>query len=239
MKIAPSTPILSIAATISSPVTCGGQFGTLCQGRFAVRPRFELAPVGSYAAAAANRNSAEQRPPRLMSEAGWKSECLTGPLPNARRIEMEQGRGANSLICLALWGKCGTMADHAISETYSSCYRGKPSETGAASYLCPGPASGAVPETSLKAIRQYSTSSWVHGADDYPGAAPQPSPMSDFDKRDETISGHRPTVGPKILHRRIEVLNRGPPHIPTVIRLIIWPPAMHRASVVPDDKIAH
>src|SRR5215831_10398782 len=36
MKIAPSTPTLSIAATISSPVTCSGQFGTLCQGRFGV-----------------------------------------------------------------------------------------------------------------------------------------------------------------------------------------------------------
>src|SRR5947208_10885081 len=36
MKMAPSTPTLSIAATISSPVTWGGQFGTLCQGRFGV-----------------------------------------------------------------------------------------------------------------------------------------------------------------------------------------------------------
>ena len=36
MKIAPSTPTLSIAATISSPVTWAGQFGTLCQGRCAV-----------------------------------------------------------------------------------------------------------------------------------------------------------------------------------------------------------
>ena len=36
MKIAPSTPTLSIAATISSPVAEGGQFGTLCQGRFGV-----------------------------------------------------------------------------------------------------------------------------------------------------------------------------------------------------------
>ena len=36
MKIAPSTPTLSIAATISSPVTWSGQFGTLCQGRFGV-----------------------------------------------------------------------------------------------------------------------------------------------------------------------------------------------------------
>src|SRR4051812_23523684 len=36
MKIAPSTPTLSIAATISSPVTWGGQFGTLCQGRLGV-----------------------------------------------------------------------------------------------------------------------------------------------------------------------------------------------------------
>src|SRR5262249_55717048 len=36
MKIAPSTPTSSIAATISSPVTCSGQFGTLCQGRFGV-----------------------------------------------------------------------------------------------------------------------------------------------------------------------------------------------------------
>ena len=36
MKIAPSTPTLSIAATISSPVTCAGQFGTLCHGRFGV-----------------------------------------------------------------------------------------------------------------------------------------------------------------------------------------------------------
>src|SRR6202030_1396916 len=36
MKIAPSTPTLSIAATISSPVTRSGQFGTLCQGRFGV-----------------------------------------------------------------------------------------------------------------------------------------------------------------------------------------------------------
>src|SRR5215813_6295126 len=33
MKIAPSTPTLSIAATISSPVTWSGQFGTLRQGR--------------------------------------------------------------------------------------------------------------------------------------------------------------------------------------------------------------
>jgi len=36
MKIAPSTPTLSIAATISSPVTWGGQLGTLCQGRLGV-----------------------------------------------------------------------------------------------------------------------------------------------------------------------------------------------------------
>jgi hypothetical protein len=36
MKIAPSTPTLSIAATISSPVTCGGQFGTVAHGRFGV-----------------------------------------------------------------------------------------------------------------------------------------------------------------------------------------------------------
>jgi hypothetical protein len=36
MKIAPSTPTLSIAATISSPVMWSGQFGTLCQGRFSV-----------------------------------------------------------------------------------------------------------------------------------------------------------------------------------------------------------
>src|SRR5437764_3659061 len=36
MKMAPSTPTLSIAATISSPVTWGGQFGTLCQGRLGV-----------------------------------------------------------------------------------------------------------------------------------------------------------------------------------------------------------
>src|ERR1700758_5248540 len=36
MKIAPSTPTLSIAATISPPVTWSGQFGTLCQGRFGV-----------------------------------------------------------------------------------------------------------------------------------------------------------------------------------------------------------
>ena len=36
MKIAPSTPTLSIAATISSPVTWAGQFGTVCQGRFGV-----------------------------------------------------------------------------------------------------------------------------------------------------------------------------------------------------------
>src|SRR5690606_33054230 len=34
--MAPSTPTLSIAATISSPVTCSGQFGTLCQGRCGV-----------------------------------------------------------------------------------------------------------------------------------------------------------------------------------------------------------
>jgi hypothetical protein len=36
MKIAPSTPTLSNAATISSPVALGGQFGTLCHGRFGV-----------------------------------------------------------------------------------------------------------------------------------------------------------------------------------------------------------
>jgi hypothetical protein len=35
-KIAPSTPTLSIAATISSPVTCAGQFGTLNHGRCGV-----------------------------------------------------------------------------------------------------------------------------------------------------------------------------------------------------------
>jgi len=34
VNIAPSTPTLSIAAAISSPVTVIGQFGTLCQGRF-------------------------------------------------------------------------------------------------------------------------------------------------------------------------------------------------------------
>jgi hypothetical protein len=36
MKIAPSMPSLSIAATISSPVALGGQFGTLRQGRVGV-----------------------------------------------------------------------------------------------------------------------------------------------------------------------------------------------------------
>ena len=36
MKIAPSMPSLSIAATISSPVALAGQFDTLCQGRFGV-----------------------------------------------------------------------------------------------------------------------------------------------------------------------------------------------------------
>src|SRR3954470_5818317 len=36
MKIEPSTPTLSIAATSSSPVAWGGQLGTLCQGRFGV-----------------------------------------------------------------------------------------------------------------------------------------------------------------------------------------------------------
>jgi hypothetical protein len=36
MKIAPSTPTLSIASTISSPVTWGGQLGTLCHGRLGV-----------------------------------------------------------------------------------------------------------------------------------------------------------------------------------------------------------
>jgi hypothetical protein len=36
MKFAPSTPTVSIAAAISSPVTCGGQLGTLCHGRFDV-----------------------------------------------------------------------------------------------------------------------------------------------------------------------------------------------------------
>jgi hypothetical protein len=36
MKIALSTPTVSIAATISSSVTCGGQLGTLCHGRFDV-----------------------------------------------------------------------------------------------------------------------------------------------------------------------------------------------------------
>jgi hypothetical protein len=36
IKIAPSMASLSIAATISSPVTWSGQFGTLCQGRFGV-----------------------------------------------------------------------------------------------------------------------------------------------------------------------------------------------------------
>ena len=35
-KRAPSTPTASIASTIASPVTCSGQFGTLCQGRFGV-----------------------------------------------------------------------------------------------------------------------------------------------------------------------------------------------------------
>jgi hypothetical protein len=36
MNIAPSMPSLSIAATVSSPVALGGQFGTLCHGRFGV-----------------------------------------------------------------------------------------------------------------------------------------------------------------------------------------------------------
>ena len=34
--MAPSTPTLSMAATISSPVTWGGQFGTVAQGRLGV-----------------------------------------------------------------------------------------------------------------------------------------------------------------------------------------------------------
>jgi hypothetical protein len=52
------------------------------------------------------------------------------------------------------------------------------------------------------------------------------------------VSGHRHTAGRKILHRRIKILNRGPPHIPAVVRFIVRPPAMHRASVVPDHQIA-
>jgi hypothetical protein len=36
MRFAPSTLTVSIAATISSRVTCGGQLGTLCHGRFDV-----------------------------------------------------------------------------------------------------------------------------------------------------------------------------------------------------------
>ena len=36
MKIAPSTPTLSIAATISSPVTWSGQLGWVAHGRFGV-----------------------------------------------------------------------------------------------------------------------------------------------------------------------------------------------------------
>jgi hypothetical protein len=36
MKIAPSIPSLSIAATCSSPVALGGQFGTVTHGRFGV-----------------------------------------------------------------------------------------------------------------------------------------------------------------------------------------------------------
>jgi hypothetical protein len=32
----PAIATLSIAATISSPVTCGGQLGTVAQGRFGV-----------------------------------------------------------------------------------------------------------------------------------------------------------------------------------------------------------
>jgi hypothetical protein len=36
MKFAPSTPTVSIAAAIPSPVPCGGQLGTLCHGRFDV-----------------------------------------------------------------------------------------------------------------------------------------------------------------------------------------------------------
>jgi hypothetical protein len=36
MKLAPSTPTVSVAAAISSPVTCGGRLGTLCHGRFGV-----------------------------------------------------------------------------------------------------------------------------------------------------------------------------------------------------------
>jgi hypothetical protein len=36
MKIAPSTPTVSIAATMSSPVTCGGELDTLCHGRIDV-----------------------------------------------------------------------------------------------------------------------------------------------------------------------------------------------------------
>jgi hypothetical protein len=52
------------------------------------------------------------------------------------------------------------------------------------------------------------------------------------------VSGHRHTAGRKILHRRIKILDRGPPHIPAVVRLIVRPPAMHRASVVPDHQIA-
>jgi hypothetical protein len=36
MKVAPSTPTVTIAATISSSVTCGGRLGTLCHGRFDV-----------------------------------------------------------------------------------------------------------------------------------------------------------------------------------------------------------
>jgi hypothetical protein len=36
MKIAPSTPTLSMAATISSPAAESGQFGTVYQDRFGV-----------------------------------------------------------------------------------------------------------------------------------------------------------------------------------------------------------
>src|SRR3954467_14120368 len=72
-----------------------------------------------------------------------------------------------------------------------------------------------------------------------PGKA-QPRPCQAISTGIMTESGHRrhPIAGSGILHRRIEVLDRGPPQIPAVVHLVIRPPTMHRAAVVPDDKIA-
>src|SRR5215831_8953511 len=109
MKIAPSTPTLSIAATISSPVTCSGQFGTLCQGRFGVFASYtwtwesmiviEKAPL-CHASLAVTTGSCPEGPRHLAPDARFSVRYLVVGQAVAQQVSerWRQARQCRQLV---------------------------------------------------------------------------------------------------------------------------------------------